>query len=285
MKSPSFRNHLLPLALPLATLLQVAATAPAWAESGLSPLLPNAVSENGQRLYNLYLYQITPFAILVFLLVEGLILTVIIRFRRSKQPPGYTPPQWHSNLRLEIAWTLGPVLVLIFIGIFSFVELQRDFVKPADSVTDLDITVSAHQYGWVYSYPEGFQVKSDGLNPVAMVIPTNKLVRLRIQSTDVIHSFWVPELTGKTDAVPGYDNFSWVKVGQTGEWRGECAELCGAGHYTMQIRVKAVSEADYEAWRNLQMEAAQAAAHPSPSPQAVAASPSPAASAAPTPAP
>jgi cytochrome c oxidase subunit II len=272
----------------LATLLGVGALAltatPALAAggTGLSPLVPDGASANGHRIYDLYTYLISPFALFVFFLVEILLLIVIIRFRRRRQPTDYKPPQWHGNRWFEVSWTIGPFLILCVIGFFSFRELQQDFVKPADSVTDLDITVSAHQFGWAYTYPEGFQVHSEGLSATPLIIPTGKLVRMRMQSTDVIHSYWVPDLTGKTDTVPGYDNYMWLKVDQPGKWRGECAELCGTGHYTMQILVQAMSPDDYQAWVNDQV--AKSKASPSPSASAspaAGASPAPSASASP----
>lgn len=231
--------------------------------TGLSPLVPDGNSVNGHHVYELYTYLISPFALFVFFLVEILLLIVIIRFRRRALPADYKPPQWHGNRWFELAWTVGPFLILCLIGYFSFSYLQRDFVRPADSVTDLDITVSAHQFGWIYYYPEGFKVSSEGLTASPLVIPTGKLVRLRMQSTDVIHSYWVSDLTGKTDTVPGYDNYTWFKVGQPGKWRGECAELCGTGHYTMQILVQAMTPEDYQAWVSDQMSKSKASPSPS----------------------
>ena len=121
---------------------------------------------------------------------------------------------------------------------------------------------------------------ADGLAASPLVIPTGKLVRLRLQSTDVIHSYWVAELTGKTDLVPGYDNYMWYKVSEPGKWRGECAELCGSGHYTMQILVQAMTPDDYQAWVSDQVAKSKATPAPSASPSAAAgtASPSPGAS-------
>jgi cytochrome c oxidase subunit 2 len=259
----------------------VLASGPTWAATGLSPLLPNAVSDNGHDLYNLYLL-ISPFAILVFLLVEGLLITVIIKYRRTKLPANYRPPQWHGNTRLEITWTLLPFLILCVIGAVSFATLQKDFVEPAAAGDNMTISVTGHQFGWVFQYPQGFTVKSDGISATPMVIPVDKLVRLQLQSNDVIHGFWVPELMGKTDLVPGYTNYTWINVHQTGEWRGQCTELCGAGHYSMQLRVKAVSQSDFDAWAAQQT--AQSQATPTPSPSAspsAAASPSASPSASP----
>jgi cytochrome c oxidase subunit 2 len=238
---------------------------PALAATGLNPLLPPGVSPNGRNLYDLYNLISIP-ALVVFVLVEGLLLTIIIRDRRKRHSPDYRPPQWHGNTRLEIVWTIVPFVLLVGIGAVSFGELQRDFQRPADAVTDLDISVSAHQFGWTFAYPEGFAVTANGLQGAntPLVVPTGKLVRLKLNSDDVIHGFWVPDIMGKTDAVPGYDNYTWFKIDQPGEWRGECTELCGQGHATMQLRVRAVSQADYVAWVDQQK--AKAAPPPSPSP-------------------
>ena len=167
------------------------------------------------------------------------------------------------------------------IGVASFVTLQRDFVEPAAASDNMTISVTGHQFGWAFKYPEGFTVDSEGFNTKPMVIPVDMLVRLQLNSKDVIHGFWVPELTGKTDLVPGYTNYTWIRVHQTGEWRGQCTELCGAGHYSMQLRVKALSQSDYDTWVSQQIAAAQAASNPSPSPSPsapVSPSPSPSAS-------
>jgi cytochrome c oxidase subunit 2 len=246
------------LASTLALLLLVAASAPAWAATGLNPIVPRGASVNGRDIYDLYVL-ISPFAILVFVLVEVLLITIIIRYRRSRLPAGYRPPQWHGNLRLEITWTIIPFLILCVIGGSSFYTLQRDFVEPAAANDNMTISVSGHQFGWVFKYQQGFSVRSDGINATPMVIPTNKVVRLELNSVDVIHGFWVPDLTGKTDLVPGYTNYTWLKVAQTGEWRGQCTELCGSGHYSMQLRVKAVSQSDFETWAAQQQAASQQA--------------------------
>lgn len=283
----------LALAVPLVTIASVFLASPALAATGLNPLLPNAVSPNGQNLYQLY-NRISIPALGIFILIEVLLLTIIIRDRRRRQAPGYMPTQTHGNTRLEIAWTLGPALVIGLIGWFSFNELQTDFLVQGDTIapnqgsTDLAITVSSHQFGWTYTYPEGFRVTSEGLDAASnpLVVPTGALVRLTLQSTDVIHGFWVPEIMGKTDLVPGYDNFTWFKISEPGEWRGQCTELCGAGHGTMQIRVKAVSPAEFNAWVTQQKAKAAAAASPKPSPSPPASpTPSPPGSGRPSPSP
>jgi cytochrome c oxidase subunit 2 len=232
-----------------AVLTAAALGASACSGSGLTPTVPNGASPNGHDIYQLYLL-ISPFAGFIFLLVELLLLWVVIRYRRSAQRPGYRPPQWHGNAKLEFLWTVGPVLILIVVGTASFLELKHDFVTPTNAATNLQIDIDAHRYGWTYTYPDGVKVDSEGLDASShpMVVPTGELVRLKIDSTDVIHSWWVPGLTGKTDAVPGYSNYTWIKVDRPGIWRGQCAELCGPGHATMLTYVKAVTPAQFEGW-------------------------------------
>jgi cytochrome c oxidase subunit 2 len=175
------------------------------------------------------------------------------------------PPQIHGNTTLEIVWTVIPSIVVIGIAYYSFLTLQKDF-QPIDN-QQMTIIVSGHQFGWDYAY-EGTEVVVHQEGTLAgdvtpFVVPTNTLIKLRFQGTDVIHSWWVPAITGKTDAVPGYENYSWMKINQTGVWRGECAELCGAGHSNMQIIVQAMNQPDYDKWMATQV----AALHPTPSPK------------------
>jgi cytochrome c oxidase subunit II len=243
---------------------------------GLSPIFPTPVSPNGQDIYTTYELISIP-AIIIFLGVEASLLWVVIKYRRNRLPAEYVPPQIHGNTRLEVVWTVIPLLVVLAIAGGSFHTLQKDF-QPVDA-SNYTIVVSGHQFGWDYTYPEGFTVHQEGTlagDVTPMVVPVGRLIRLQFEGTDVIHSWWVPAISGKTDAVPGYDNYSWLKIDQTGQWRGECAELCGVGHSTMQIIVKAVSESDFQAWVQQQLQAKNSPSpSPSPSPPP---SPSPSAS-------
>ena len=230
---------------------------------GLSPIFPEPVSPNGQDIYNTYIGISVP-ALIIFVGVEGALLWIVVKYRRSRQPAGYVPPQVHGNTRLEIAWTIAPLIVVLAIAGYSFVELQRDF-QPVENAA-FTIVVSGHQFGWNYTYPQGFTVHQEGTlagEVTPFVVPTHTLIKLQFQGTDVIHSWWVPAISGKTDAVPGYDNFSWLKIDQEGKWRGECAELCGVGHSTMQIIVEAMDQPRYDAWVQQQMAAASPSASPS----------------------
>jgi cytochrome c oxidase subunit 2 len=175
---------------------------------------------------------------------------VIIRYRRSKLPAGYVPPQVHGNTRLEVAWTVVPLIIVLAIAGYSFNELLKDFQPISNQ--QMNVTVSGHQFGWAYDYQEyGITVHQEGTlagEVTPFVVPTHTLIKLRFRGTDVIHSWWVPAISGKTDAVPGYDNFSWLKIDQVGKWRGECAELCGSGHATMQIIVQSMDMPDFNNW-------------------------------------
>ena len=215
---------------------------------GLHPIFPDPVSPNGKDIYDTYV-GISVLAIIIFLGVEFALLWVVLRYRRSRQPVGYVPPQVHGHTGVEIVWTIIPLVFVLAIAAYSFAELLKDF-QPI-SGEQMTVVVSGHQFGWQYDYDNGVVVHQEGsisTDVTPFVVPTHTLVKLQFRGTDVIHSWWVPAISGKTDAVPGYDNFSWLKIDQVGTWRGECAELCGAGHASMQIIVQAMDKSDYDAW-------------------------------------
>jgi cytochrome c oxidase subunit 2 len=227
---------------------------------GIRPIFPNPVSPNGQDIYNTYI-GISLVAIVVFLGYEAALLWVAIRYRRSRQPANYVPPQVHGHTGVEVIWTIVPLVIVLAIAAYSFVELQKDF-QPITG-QQMTVIVSGHQFGWEYDYDNGVIVHQEGTltsDVTPFVVPINTLVKLQFRSVDVIHSWWVPAISGKTDAVPGYDNFSWLNIDQVGKWRGECAELCGAGHSTMQIIVQAMTQSDFDTWVAQQ----KAAASPAP---------------------
>lgn len=236
---------------------------------GIHPIFPNPVSPNGQDIYNLYVGISVP-AIIIFLGVELALLWIVIRYRRSRQPVGYVPPQVHGNTVLEVVWTAIPLVIVLAIAAYSFVILQKDF-RPVSN-PQMTVLISGHQFGWDYDYGNGVVVHQEGTltgDVTPFVVPTNTLVKLQFSSKDVIHSWWVPAISGKTDAVPGYDNYSWLKIDQPGKWVGECAELCGAGHASMRIIVQAMSPSDFQAWLDQQKQASaspSAASSPSPAP-------------------
>ena len=219
---------------------------------GIRPIFPDPVSPNGRAIFDTYLYISIP-AIIVFVAVEAALLWVVIKYRRSRQPAGYVPPQVHGHTGLEIAWTIAPLILVLGIAGYSFAELQQNFQPISNQ--QMTVVVTGHQFGWAYDYGNGVVVHQEqdlGGKVEPFVVPTNTLVKLQFRATDVIHSWWVPAISGKTDAVPGYDNFSWMKINKVGIYRGECAELCGVGHSNMQIIVQAMDQKDYDIWVRVQ---------------------------------
>ena len=286
------RRLRLALAAIIASTALLIASAPAFA-NGLSLIFPDPASPNGQRIYDLYVLITYP-AIVVFVGVELALLYIVLRFRRRH--PGHVGASWHHNRTLEIAWTIIPTLIVGYIAFVSFQELVKDFTpEAANASSEMTVAVNGYQFNWTYTYAEGFTV------PNEMVVPVGKMVHMTFDSDNVIHSWWVPALTGKTDSVPGYTNQSWIKVDPrvlrscsgndrhqdeaTGGcvFHGECAELCGAGHSTMQIDVLALGQDQYDAWVSTQKLKAK---QPSPSPSGSAApAASPAAGGTPSPKP
>jgi cytochrome c oxidase subunit 2 len=274
MTSLSRRLRMFLAAIIAVTAVLIAAS-PALA-NGLSLIFPDPVSPNGHRIYDLYVLITYP-AVVIFAGVELTLLYIILRFRRKH--PAQVGASWHGNTTLEITWTIIPVLIVAFIAFVSYQELVKDFTpEAANANTDMNIAVNGVQFTWSYTYDEGFTVQNE------MVVPVGKMVHMTFDSDNVIHSWWVPALTGKTDAVPGYTNQSWIKVDPsvltncpngndrhpdeaTGGcvFHGECAELCGAGHALMQIDVLVLPQNQYDAWVATQ-KAKAAAPSPSPSP-------------------
>ncbi len=204
-----------------------------------SVTFPSPISENGHRLFDLY-NLISIFAIVVFIFVEALILWTVIRYRRRHHDE--MPRQVHGNTALEIVWVVVPSIIIGIIAFLSAVELNRDFNAANFPAAEVNVNVIGRQFLWQYEYPDA------SVSTGRFTVPQGRVVKLSFTSPDVIHSWWVPELTGKTDAVPGYFNYSWFRAEKIGTFQGECAEFCGINHAEMRIAVNVVSQADYDKW-------------------------------------
>jgi cytochrome c oxidase subunit 2 len=260
------RRRALVLALLGAALVLLLAPAGAFADF-ISP--ESGGSPNADKIDTLY--KIVFFiGAAIFLLVEGLLITSIVRFRARRRGP--EPAQVHGNTPLEIGWTIGAaVLVLVIAGItFAFLGPIRH--APASSVSGLSadgvqfasapqvsnpksnkalhINVTGMQYIWRFDYVDAPRLTEN--RPVysyfRMVVPTNTTVIAKINAADVIHSWWIPKLGGKADGVPGYNNYTWFKIPKPGLYKGQCAELCGEGHADMRVQVLAVPPDQYRVW-------------------------------------
>jgi cytochrome c oxidase subunit 2 len=252
------------LAAPLAAVL-LASPSPAAAQ----PWVVAPASDGADVISQLFWFTLV-LATIVFVLVEGLLIYSSLRFRRRAPLPTREPPQIHGNTRLEVMWATVPALILI--GLFGItVSRLGDLSQIPTDPNTLHISVTGKQFQWEFVYGNS-GVKSNDLH-----IPVGLPLVFDVTSTDVIHSFWVPDLYGKIDANPGRVNRITFKATKPGEYRGVCAELCGAGHSGMLFRVEAVSQGEFQQWLQQQQAGPGApAVKPAASP-AAAASPAPSA--------
>ena len=218
-------------------LVALVAAAGAAAGNGLSPVQPE--SPNAEAIRSTY-WVILIVTGVIFVLVETALLVFIIRFRRGKRGRDQEAPQIHGATKLETSFTIVPVLILFGIMAVIFVKLPtiKD-VPSARAANELKIKVVGHQYYWEFQYPNG-QVAMQH-----MVVPVNRVVTLDVVSSDVAHSWWVPALGGKIDAIPGRTNHTWFKAEKLGKYEARCAELCGLEHAHMIGYVDVVRPNDY----------------------------------------
>src|SRR5712691_1755681 len=258
------------LAAPLAAVLLASPSSAA-----AQPWVVAPASDGADVISQLFWFTLV-LATIVFVLVEGLLIYSSLRFRRRAALPTREPPQIHGNTRLEVMWATVPALILI--GLFGItVSRLADLSQIPTDPNTLHISVTGRQFQWEFGYGNS-GVKSNDLH-----IPVGTPLVFDVTSMDVIHSFWVPDLYGKIDANPGRVNRITFKAKQAGEYRGVCAELCGAGHGGMLFRVTAVTQTEFQQW--LQTQQTGGAPAPPPPVAKPAASPAPGASPSPPPVP
>jgi cytochrome c oxidase subunit 2 len=249
----------------------LAALAPALARAQSNqPSIVNPASPNAASLSSLF-WIIFWMAVVVFLLVEGLIVYSALHFRRRDGDA--MPPQFHDNRRAEVAWTVVPMVVVLSLAVVSQQKIMAAYNPPSNAMV---INVTGKQWFWKYEYPS-MPIKGGKSGQVVttateLKVPVGEPVKLMMKSEDVIHSFWVPQLAGKQDALPGTryagngQTFIWFVVDKPGVFEGQCAELCGTQHSGMRLRVEAVPRAEFDIWLAHQ---ATLAAEPAPgSPEA-----------------
>lgn len=183
-------------------------------------------------------------AVLVFILVEGLLVFFVLRYQRRAQDEH--PEQYHGNTRLEVTWTLIPAVILAVV--FALTIRTMGTTGPTNAPgKGLPIKVVAHQWWWEIQYNDAKVLTASELH-----IPAGQVVNVALNSEDVIHSFWVPSLMGKTDTMPGHNNVTWLLGNIIGTFDGQCAEFCGTQHAHMLFRVHVQSPEDFQTWLNLQ---------------------------------
>jgi cytochrome c oxidase subunit 2 len=276
------RRRALGLAL-FAALVAVLASAAVAPADLLSP--ESGGSPNADQIDSLY-WLIFAVALVVFIGVEGLLFYSLFKFRARK---GVVPAQIRGNTRLEIGWTIGAAVILVILGVFTFIKLpgirnpdvssangyKGGYVQIADATRRvppsgkyLNVCVTGQQYIWRYVYAPDCtgNVFKYAFAYTDMYVPTDTTVTLDIYGQDVAHSWWIPKLGGKFDAIPGYTNHTWFKIpgrlaGTT--FTGQCAELCGRNHANMVAKVHALTPQDFEKWlatRKADIKAADVAA-------------------------
>jgi cytochrome c oxidase subunit 2 len=228
----------------VAVLSALALTAVALAgNGGVAPVEP--ASPNAEAINDSY-YWVAIFTGAIFLLVQGSLLWFIFRYRRRRRARFEDGAQVHGNTNLELAWTVAPVLILVAIGTFVFWKLPGIQDVPAADAAGgrVDVEVKGYRYYWNFTYPNGV-ISVDRLRA-----PVGQNVRLEVTAPDfdVIHSWWIPALGGKFDAIPGTTNETWFNAQAPGIYRGQCAELCGIQHAAMKAEVEAMPRTEFEAW-------------------------------------
>jgi cytochrome c oxidase subunit II len=280
---PHRRRRIIALAL-FASIVAILVAATGASADLLSP--ESGPSPNANRIDTLY-WLIFAVALVVFIGVEGVLFYSLFKFRARK---GVVPAQIRGNTRLEIGWTVGAAIILVILGVFTFVKLpgirnpdvssaggyQGGYVQIADATRRLpskgkflNVCVTGQQYIWRFTYAPDCATGQNFKYAFAytdMYVPTDTTITLDIYGQDVAHSWWIPKLGGKFDAIPGYTNHTWFKI--PGKYAGhafsgQCAELCGRNHANMVARVIAVTPQHFEAWlaqRKAQIKAADDAA-------------------------
>jgi len=234
------RRTLAPALVVSALLLATPALA---GNGGFAPV--EGVSPNADRINDAYNW-VAIFTGAVFLLVQISLVWFIIRYRRRRRARTVEGAQIHGNTNLELAWTLAPALILVAIGSYVFYKLPGIENVPSANAAGgrLDVQVDGYRYYWNYEYPNGV-IAVDTLRA-----PLDQNVRLQIAAPDfeVIHSWWIPALGGKRDAIPGVTNELWFRARLPGTYRGQCAEFCGIQHARMETAVEVLPREEFDRW-------------------------------------
>jgi len=205
------------------------------------------VAEKQLLLFNVLVWVM----VVVFILVEGILLYAIFRYRARPDQP--RPVQVHGNLPLEIIWTVIPTILVMGLGIWSVLALYDLNDPPASAGEVLEVTVTGHQWWWEFEYPDAGGGKTI-TTANELKVPVDTPVRVYLESDDVIHSFWIPRLAGKVDVIPTHTNTMWFQADLAmidtlpAIFHGLCAEFCGTSHALMKFRVEVLDQDDYDSW-------------------------------------
>jgi cytochrome c oxidase subunit 2 len=254
-------KRFLPLSLATSAFLLLLSTPALADDSSKQQSVLDPAGPSAQHISDLWWIISIP-ALIVTVLVGGAILYACFHFRR-KSDDDPLPRQVGGNNALEFTWSLVPALVLL--SIFVLTVFQMPFIRntPASAQGAMTVKVNGRQWAWSFSYPNvkavkiGQKVTIDGTQYTTasndLVIPAGAVVSLDIVSTDVIHSWSIPRLQGRIDAIPGQTNHSWIEANSPGAYYGQCSEFCGLSHAAMTARVLALPQADWDSWYSKQV--------------------------------
>lgn len=182
--------------------------------------------------------------IIIFLIVAIWVTLAIVKFRQ--RPGDRTPKKVFGNLKIEVIWTIIPLLTVLFL--FAMTVRAMIEIDPPTGDTDADLVITGHQWWWKIEYPKSGVITANEVH-----LQAGKKYLLRVTSNDVIHSFWVPALGRKMDAIPGRENYLYFEAGKPGVYHGACNEFCGTQHANMRITTIAQPEAEFKAWEKAQL--------------------------------
>src|ERR1700753_1924360 len=225
----------------------------AWAQSPTSIFSPAATPAHSIFGLSMLVLAVT---LAIFLLVGGLLLYALIRYRERPTDSNHEPAQIYGSNQIELSWTVIPILIVVMLFLTTTRVILRTEAIPKPANT-MDVTVIGHQFWWEYRYPSLGIVTANELHIPVSDKANPKPPSLTMSSTDVSHSFWVPRLAGKMDVIPNRVNTMWIDPTDTGLYLGQCAQYCGTQHAKMLLRVYAQSPEDFETWFKQQQKPAQ----------------------------
>lgn len=218
------------------------------------PVILDPASPPAESIRDLFLLVLAITSV-IFFLVAGALLVFVIRFRNKHTSAETEPPQIYGSMPIELAWTVAPLLIVVVLGLVvirSLIEIKAEPSRPGE----VKIRVTGHQWWWEFEYPKWGVITAN-----EMVIPVGtdgqqRPIHLKLESADVIHSFWVPRLSGKTDLIPNHVNEMRFRTSLKNTYLGQCAEYCGTEHAKMLLRVEARTEDDFQKWIDIQQKPA-----------------------------
>jgi cytochrome c oxidase subunit 2 len=228
-------------------------TAAAWLSvtkavmaQGTTPSTLAPASSSAHQIFDLSLFVIAITGA-IFLVVGGLLTVALVRFRARKSDPMAEPAQIYGSTQIELAWTVIPVLIVVvlFLTTARIIFAIQDAPKPKSA---LDITAIGHQFWWEFRYPKYGVVTANELHIPVSQDSDPKPTFLKLTSADVVHSFWIPQLAGKTDLIPNQVNTMWIDPKTAGLYLGQCAQFCGSQHAMMLLRVYVDTPDQFDVW-------------------------------------